>query len=116
MPRFQFSLWWLMVAITVVCILLFLTVTFGGFFGILIASVVWCAIPTPIVIFAIYARGDLQAFAIGALVPWVILLVVLRTPATTSFFAAVIWLLPMSALCGALAAATRRWIDTNLHN
>lgn len=115
MPRFQFSLWWLMVAITAAAVFLFLSVSFGGFIEVVLLSVLWCIVPTPFLMFAIYARGDLQAFAIGALVPWV-MLIVLRFPALNSFFAASIWLLPMCAICGVVAAATRRWIQANLRD
>jgi hypothetical protein len=113
MPRFQFSLWWLMVAITVLCVVLFLSVTIGDFLEVAIASVLWCVLPTPIVILAIYGRGDWQAFAIGALIPWVTL-IAFRVPATLSFFVATLWLLPMCAVCGIVAGVTRRWIKANL--
>ncbi len=113
MPRYQFSLWWLMVAITVASILLFLTVSVSDFLEIAVASILWCIVPTPIVVFAIYGRGDLQAFAIGALVPWVTL-IIFRIPDLMSFFAATLWLLPMCGICGVVAAATRRWIKANL--
>jgi len=115
MPRFQFSLWWLMVAITVVCVVLFLSVTVGDFLQIAIASVLWCILPTPIVILAIYGRGDWQAFAIGAMVPWVTL-IVFRVPGSLSFFAASLWLLPMCVTCGIVAGVTRRWIQANLQD
>ena len=104
MPRVQFSLKWLMIALTIACVLLFLFVTIGDFVPAIIAFGVVCILPTPIVIVAIYGRGDWQAFAIGALIPWVTLLII-RPPA------AVFWLLPLSALCGFLAATTRRWIE-----
>jgi hypothetical protein len=112
MPRFQFSLGWLMIAITVACVLLFLVVTISDFFQVALFSILWCVVPTPLVAIAIYGRGDLQAFAIGALVPWTAL-IALRYPAIgESFLAASIWLLPNCAICGALSAATRRWIVT----
>ena len=115
MPRFQFSLWWLMVAITAAAVFLFLSVSFGGFIEVMLMSILWCIVPTPLVIFAIYARGDLQAFAIGALVPWVIL-ILLRFPAPNGIFWASLWLLPMCVICGVVAAATRRWIQANLRD
>ena len=105
-------MWWLMVAITIASILLFLTVTFGGFIKVVILSSFWCVLPTPILIFAIYARGGLQAFAIGALVPWVMLLASGFLERMDPIPAA-IWLLPMSAICGIVAAATRRWIPVS---
>jgi hypothetical protein len=102
-----------MAAITVACVALFLLVTFGDVFEIVVMSVLWCVLPTPAIILAIYARGDVQAFAIGALVPWVILMM-FRIP--NSYFAATLWLLPMAVICGALAAATHRWIKSNLRD
>ena len=112
MPRFQFSLWWLMVAITIVCVFLFLSVTVGDFIEVAFASVLWCIFPTPIVALAIYSRGDLQAFAIGALVPWTTL-IIFRAPVSFSFFAASIWLPIMCVICGFVAGVTRRWIKAN---
>jgi hypothetical protein len=117
MPRFQFSLRWLLITVTVAAVLLFLAVTFGDLievvFGDLIEvvffSVVWCILPTPLVVFVIFDRGDLQAFAIGALVPWVVMIAT-RLPSPDSLFW-LIWLLATSAICGTLAAATRRWIQ-----
>ena len=119
MPRFQFSMWWLMVILTAACMILFLAVTFGRFFGnvfeVALASVLWCVLPTPLLMFAIYARGDAQAFAIGALIPWVAL-IVLRFPGSFSVFAVSIWLLPMCTVCGVIAGVTRRWIKANLRD
>jgi hypothetical protein len=112
MPRFQFSLKWLMIAITAACVLLFLSVTVGDFIPAAIAFSFWCVVPTPLVIFAVFGRGDVQTFAIGALVPWVNL-VAFRVPGAFSFFAALLWLLPMCAICGFLAVATRRWMNQN---
>jgi hypothetical protein len=112
MPRIQFSMRWLMVAITVACIVLFLAVTFGNLFEIVYASFIWCIVPTPLVVFAIFARGDLQAFAIGCLVPWA-MFIGLDSPPFDSYWFATFWLLPISVVCGLLAAATRRWIQWN---
>ena len=113
MPRFQFSLARLLIAVTVAAVLLFLAVKFVGYFEIVIASVFWCILPTPLVVFAIYDRGDFQAFAIGALLPWLMLIALDFPLPTSDFLAASLWLLPMWAICGALAVATRRWIQAN---
>ncbi len=101
-------MWWVMVFITVACIFLFFAVTFGDFIGLTVASLVWCVLPTPLIIFVVYGRGDLQAFALGALVPWITLIV--RTPNSVTLLAATFWLLPLSAICGFTAAMTRRWL------
>jgi hypothetical protein len=86
-------------------------VTFGGFVT-FVASILLCVVPTPFVIVAIYGRGDLQAFAIGALVPWAVL-IGLPSRAVDPGFAIWVWLLPTCVLCGALAAVTRRWLERN---
>jgi hypothetical protein len=112
MAHFRFSLKWLMIALTITCVLLFLSVSISDFVPTTLAFAFWCIIPTPIVVIAIYGRGDQQAFAIGALVPWVTL-TLFRTPVEFAFFTALFWMLPMCALCGLLAAATRRWIQVN---
>jgi hypothetical protein len=105
-------MWWLMVAVTIAALALFLYVTIGNFIEIAFASVVWCIIPTPLVVFAIYAKGDLQTLGIGSLIPWAVL-VGLEAPAFNSYFVASLWLLPMSAMCGVLAVAIRRWLHWN---
>jgi hypothetical protein len=111
-PRFQFSLWWLMIAVTIVAVLLFLVTRVSGFVGIVFVSFVVCVVPTPLVICAIYGRGDVRAFSIGAMVPWVIMLS-LRFPSTMSSVFEVIWLLLMGGISGVIALATRRWLPPN---
>jgi hypothetical protein len=112
MPRIQFSLKWMMIALTIACVLLFLSVTISDFVPTTLSFAFWCIVPTPLVTIAIYGRGDQQAFAIGALVPWATL-IFFRTPVEFGFFTILFWMLPMSALCGVLAVATRRWIKAN---
>lgn len=116
MPRFQFSMRWLMIAVTLSCVLLFLAVTISDFVPVTVTFAFCCVVPTPIVIIAIYGRGDHQAFAIGALVPWATI-IFFRAPAGTfSYFTALFWLVPMCAICGVLAAATRRWLVSQSHD
>jgi hypothetical protein len=111
MPHLQFSLKWLMIAIAAAAVVLCLTATVRDFLSVLITTIVWCVVPTPLVASAYYGRGDIQAFAIGALTPWVVLILMLGYPlGATSFAAVTIWLLPICALCGALSVATRRWV------
>lgn len=109
-PRFQFSLFWLMVAVTVVAVVLGLGASLGPVFGIVWYAALFlvrCAIPTPLLICAIYGRGSIRAFAIGALVPWVVgfisegqQLSVLMLLLTVCY----------SLACGFLAVATWRWV------
>jgi hypothetical protein len=99
-----------MVAVTVAAIALFLAVKVSDFFDFVLTSILLCILPTPLLASAVYGRADLQAFAIGALVPWVTT-IAFRYPATwSSSLALLIWLLPNCAICGALAVATRRWL------
>ena len=102
LPRFQFSLAWLLVGIVVVAVLMGMASSFRDFIGTLFFVSVCCVLPTPLVIAAIFGRGDIQSFAIGALVPWLTLLPWMSTMA--------IWLLILPIICGTLAVVTRRWL------
>jgi hypothetical protein len=108
-PRFQFSLAKLMIAMAVVAVLLFVVTKVGSFVEIVLFSFVACVVPTPLVICAIYGRGDVRAFAIGALNPWVVS-IALRFPDPYGTFFEMIWLVVMGGICGVLAVITRRWI------
>jgi hypothetical protein len=70
---------------------------------------VWCVLPTPLVICALFDRGERQAFAIGALIPWIELFI-LRFPSIDSYIVLTVWLLVVGAVCGTIAALTRRWV------
>jgi hypothetical protein len=93
---------------TVVAIVLGFAVTIKGLVPMIIASLVWCVMPTPFVICAIFARGDVRAFAIGGLVPWLPLLRGVL-PSHPPFLIPV-WLLIMTVICGVVAVATYRRI------
>jgi hypothetical protein len=108
LPKFQFSLAWLMITVTAVAILLAGIHIFGDFIGGVLFAVVCCILPTPLVICAIFARGSVQAFAIGALVPWLTLLAWMPGRSSVSI---ALWLLILPALCGIIATVTRRWIQ-----
>jgi hypothetical protein len=45
-------------------------------------SLVWCVLPTPLVTGAIYGRRDFQPLRLGALIPW-LTLIVMRIPPIT---------------------------------
>lgn len=107
LPKFQFSLAWLMIAVTCVALVLAVAHILGSVIGALLFATVCCVLPTPLVICAIFARGDLQAFAIGALVPWVTLFAWLPSQ---SFLSMALWLLILPIVCGVIGAFTRRWI------
>jgi amino acid permease len=106
--RFQFSLAWLLIAVTAVAILLGVTRIFGDFVAAVLFASICCVLPTPLLICAIFARGDVQAFSIGALVPWFTMFAWMPG---RSGFAIALWLLVLPALCGAIATFTRRWIQ-----
>jgi len=112
LPRFQFSLRWLLVAVTAFAVVLGLSKFLGEPFVRCIAWIVYVVAPTPLIAAAIYARGDIRAFAIGALVPWVLLGSELRLQSTSwSGLGLVFWLVLFGGLCGSIAVATRRWIE-----
>jgi hypothetical protein len=115
LPRYQFSLARLMITVTLVAILVWFATKVGSFISVVLFSFFACAIPTPIVICAVYARGDTRAFAIGALVPWIVAFR-LAWPDPYGAFLEMIWLLMMGTACGVIAVVTRRWIERNRPN
>jgi hypothetical protein len=102
LPRFQFSLAWLLIAIIIVAIAIGMGSSVRDFIGSLLFVSFCCVLPTPFVIAAIFGRGDIQTFAIGALVPWLTLLPWMSSMA--------VWLLILPVVCGTLAVVTRRWL------
>jgi hypothetical protein len=95
-----------MIVITVVAILLGLAVTFTGFLTLIFFFAVWCVLPTPLVVCAIFGRGDVRAFSVGGLVPWVLMLRdSLPDPALW------IWLPIVAVVCGIVAVFTYRWVQ-----
>jgi hypothetical protein len=106
-PRFQFSLRWLLVVMTVVAVVFGFSAVFGeGFF----ANILFALFPTPVVVAIIYARGELRTFAIGSVIPWLYLAHLSDNPVQIE---TIIWLFVLAGLCGAIAIATRRWIERN---
>ena len=108
LPRFQFSLGWLLIAVTVICVLLGLADLLDGLIELVIGTLLWCAIPTPLVICTVYGSGDYRAFSIGGLIPWVSAM--FGTPQLSGIGLGPLLLIIPSAICGVLAVATRRWV------
>ena len=107
--RWQFSLRWLLVAVTIFAVLLAIGVY--GLLSVLIAFILRGLLPTVAVIGAIYARGDIRAFAIGATIALLPVLVAGTNSMRFTDVAALIFSqLLMIGLCGAVAVATRRWL------
>jgi len=83
-------------------------------FELIFASMVWYVLPASLIACAIYGRGDFQAFAIGALVPYVSSLFgggPLRQASTAGAFWTLVYLLLVGGVCGVVAVLTRRWIE-----
>jgi hypothetical protein len=115
-PRFQFSLATLLVLITVTAIFLGVVTTVAG--SILFAVFSWILLyilPTVVFACAIYGRGDVRAFAIGALIP--IVAFMLRGPMagarSSGLVESVFSTAITSGICGLVAAITRRWLLDN---
>ena len=61
---------------------------------------------------AVYSRGDIRAFSIGALVPWVSRWTNLPIgESLVGVLESTVRLLVIAGICGAVAVSTRRWID-----
>jgi hypothetical protein len=101
-----------MVAVTVVAVIFALLAIAGeAFLTAPLAIFLRGVLPTIFVVCAIYGRSDLQTFAIGAVVPCVPLLTTDMGPISgSSLLAASIGQLFVSAICGVVAVAVRRWI------
>lgn len=112
LPPFQFSLKWLMISVTVLAVLLAIGIATGGFvIGLLSAVFLRGILPTLFVVGAIYARRDLQAFSLGALVSCIPLLTTDLGPISTfALVSGTISQLFVAVICGFVAVAARRWI------
>jgi hypothetical protein len=111
--KFQFSLHQLLVATALVAVVL--AIGFSAWAGLLAAFFFWM-LPTPLVVAAVYGRGEIRTAAIGALVP--IVPAILRgpwDPAQRSLLMSVLWMAFSAAICGAVAVVTRRWLIRRGH-
>ena len=96
-----------MVTVTIVAVVLGLGSSLGSFFSEVLYLAICCVVPTPLVICVVFGRGYVRAFAIGALIPWIVLLP-LGSRSVSLFIVALA--LVLSATCGMIAAGTWRWI------
>jgi hypothetical protein len=115
MPKFRFSLRWLMIVVAIAAIAL---VLFS--LPLLHAVAVWIAtavfrgvVPTMALVGSVFSRGDSRAFSLGVLVASVP--VVLGAIGLSAFHASGVLLAAASQLfycvvCGAVAVASRRWL------
>ena len=112
-PRFQFSLRWLLISVAIVALVFGLgSFPIGqGILWMLLYVASRKLLPTVAIVTAIYGRGDVKAFAIGAAVCTI---PVLTTEIGPMNFAALVLgtisqMIAMG-LCGFAAMSTRRWL------
>lgn len=113
-PRFQFSLRWLMIVVTVVALLLGLGVFAAGqvIVGLLLAIVLRGVIPTVAIVAAVFGRGETRALAIGAVVACIPILTTEIGPLRFSaLIAGTISQFVAIGICGGVAVVTCRWIE-----
>jgi hypothetical protein len=113
--RFQFSLRWLLIAVTLVALLLGLSTIFGGGLVNVAAYILYVVFAVPLVVTIIFARGDLQTFAIGGVVPWSTITVSRIPSGGIVGLEIIVWLLVLTGISGFVAIATRRWIESHGH-
>lgn len=117
LPRVQFSLRWLLLAMTMVAILLGITVIVGDtIVYFLYLAITVCLLPTPLLIGIIFGRGDVRAFSVGAILPWVALWANLTPdlPGHWFMWRAVImtmFLVFTGMMCGLFAVVSRRLVE-----
>jgi hypothetical protein len=111
--RFQFSLRGMLIAVAIVAVLLGAFAVLSDLFAWIMIVFAWYVVPTPLVICALFGRGDIRTFSIGAIIPW--LSGWFNGPLNRILFGGPIGLLISlvctGAICGAIALATRRWIE-----
>ena len=124
LPRFQFSLRAQMILVTAVAITLGLFAVIGSeVILILFHVVLYCFVPTPLIVIALFGRGEIRVFAIGALVPWISvlgqsspLLIMMYNQNFQGFqvlgwlVGSTVFMLVAGAGCGTIAVLTMRWV------
>jgi hypothetical protein len=119
-PPLQFSLAWLLMAVTLVAVLLGLSQTTAGFSIVasMLSALVEGVLPAALVICALFGRGELRTFSIGALVPWLVTrpypqLAVGIGRISDWWSVIVVWgfTLVTAAASGAVAVVAYRWIQ-----
>jgi hypothetical protein len=97
-----------MVIITVAAVVLGLVMIMNNTLLSILAAFMWCVLPTPLLIYAVFGRGSTRAFAIGGLVPWVQLM---SNRIASPELARLFWLSVMTVVCGGVAVVTYRWVQ-----
>ena len=102
----------MLIAVAVVAVLIWLSTIVAGLFLWIMWALLFVVLPTPLVVAAVYSRGDIRAFSIGALIPWISSWGGGPTGnSLIAIFGPALWLLIMGMVCGIVAVASRRWID-----
>jgi hypothetical protein len=103
---------WLLVAVTIVAVLLGLAAIVPAFVR-LVGLAVYLLYPTPLLVAAIFARGEIRAFSVGAMIPWAVIWSD-GPPHSVDWgdlFGLIIWLVFFGGACGIVAAVSYRWLE-----
>lgn len=109
----RFSLKWLLVVVTVAAVFLVLSVVADRFLlAWVLEPLLTLVLPTLLLVSAIFGRGDVRAFSVGALVPCYRVVSSGRAPVWSVglWLGDTVWLLVWCVLCGAVAVAVYRRI------
>lgn len=107
--NWRFSVRTLLIAMTIAAVALALGVF--GLLNLLVAFLLRALLPTVAAVCAVYARGDIRAFAIGAFISLIpVLIAGTGSGRIASLMAAILAQLLISGICGVVAVAVRRWL------
>jgi hypothetical protein len=107
--NWQFSLRTMLIAVTIAAVALALGVF--GLLSVLVSFLLRALLPTVAAVCAVYARGDIRAFAIGAFVSLIpVLIGGIGSGRIAGLVAVILAQLLISGICGVVAVAVRRWL------
>lgn len=105
----QFSLRALLIAVAIAAVALALGVF--GLLSVLVAFLLRALLPTVAAVCAVYARGDIRAFAIGAFISLIpVLIGGIGSGRIAGLMAVILAQFLMTGICGLVAVAVRRWL------